>query len=156
MAKVVKSLMMITLDWRGWHNRSALSRVRTLLGIPWKSLNFNALKGVENCSRCRKVLEFQCLLYPTRFSSAEKEQTQKGLQDKELKLQSCCGRTKKGRLKTLFCTEWSPWKMGNVSLKVREKSLNFLFKNGYASWPSSICDNRAKFMQHYRGFTIKL
>ena len=47
-------------------------------------------------------------------------------------------------------------KMGNVSLKVREKSLNFLFKKGYAAWPSSICDNRAKFMQHYRGFTIKL
>ena len=41
------------------------------------------------------------------------------------KNRSCCGRTKKNRLKALFCTEWSPWKMGNVSLKVLEKSLNF-------------------------------
>ena len=27
--------------------------------------------------------------------------------------------------KVLFCTEWSPWKMGNKSLKALEKSLNF-------------------------------
>ena len=35
---------------------------------------------------------------------------------------------KRHRLKALFCTEWSPWKIGNVSLKAFEKSLNFLFR----------------------------
>ena len=44
---------------------------------------------------------------------------------------SCCGRTTKDRLKALFCTEWSPSKMGKVFLKVLEKSMNFLFQKGY-------------------------
>ena len=38
---------------------------------------------------------------------------------------SCCGRTKKDRLKALFCTEWSPSKMGKVFLKVLEKVHEF-------------------------------
>ena len=41
---------------------------------------------------------------------------------------------KRRRLKALFCTEWSPWKTDNVPLKVVEKSLNYLFKEGYEPW----------------------
>ena len=33
-----------------------------------------------------------------------------------------------------FFTEWRVLEMGNVSLKVLGKSLNFLFKKGYEPW----------------------
>ena len=42
----------------------------------------------------------------------------------------------------LFCTEWSPWIMGNVSLKVLEKSFNFVFKKGYETWDYNLVLNK--------------
>ena len=75
------------------------------------------LKVLENCSRGWKVLEFQCLLYPT-------QQTQRNLQDEIAHVVE-----ELERLKTLFCSEWSLWPVGNV-LETPWKSLNFLFKKG--------------------------
>ena len=61
-------------------------------------LNFKikiVLKVLENCSRGWKVLEFQCLLYPT-------QQTQRNLEDEIAHVVE-----ELERLKTLFCSEWS-------------------------------------------------
>ena len=38
------------------------------LESPWNlKWKFKALKVLENCSRCWKVVEFRCLLYPTQI-----------------------------------------------------------------------------------------
>ena len=98
---------------------------------PWKSFNFQiklkALKVLENCRRCWEVLEFQCYLYYSLIRTPkENKQTQKDLRDK-----SAHGVEELKKTRGSFFPEWSPWKMGYVSLTVLEKSLNFLFKKGY-------------------------
>ena len=94
------------------------------LHAPWKSLNFKIkIRGLKSPSKLQLVLESPWISVLTLFNPTNTERPSGWYC-------SCCLRSKKKprKLKALFCTEWSPWKMGNVSLKVPEKSLNFLFK----------------------------
>ena len=81
-------------------------------------LNFKikiALKVLENCSWGWKVLEFQCLLYPT-------QRTQRNLQDEIAHVLEELKKDSDSRL--FFCSEWSPWPVGNV-LETPWKVLEF-------------------------------
>ena len=77
------------------------------------------MKVLEIAVRAGKSLNFSANCIQSRFLSAYKEQTQKDLQDEiALVVEELRHRH---RLKALFFfTEWSPWKIGNVSLKVLE------------------------------------
>ena len=70
------------------------------------------MKVLEIAVRAGKSLNFSANCIQSRFLSAYKEQTQKDLQDEIALVVE--------ELRLFFFTEWSPWKIGNVSLKVLE------------------------------------
>ena len=100
-------------------------------------LNFKikiALKVLENCSRGWKVLEFQCLLYPT-------QQTQRNLQDEIAHVVQELKKDLDSRLFFALNGVLDQWEM---SLKVLEKSLNFLFKKR-SMWTLKIVNLQIRF-----------
>ena len=94
---------------------------------PWKSLNFK-IQGLENCSRCWKVLEYWCYLCPTQIL---KDLKGANIGRPSGQNCSCCGRTKKDTYSRLLLSlkgvlekwEMCPWKVLEFFLQKRARTL---------------------------------
>ena len=99
-------------------------RVRMYLESPWKSLlEFKNKNRLEGPWKLQPGLESPWISVFTLSNPANTKKPS-GWNC------SCCWRTKKRlyRLKALFCSEWSPWPVGNV-LETPWKVLEFFVQN---------------------------
>ena len=117
-----------------------ISRVCTYLKNPWQSLNFEiSVQDLESLWKLQSVLESPWISV-LALSNPDSQVTKRSKHKKtfRIKLLMLWKNLKWYRLKALFCTKWSPWKMGNVSLKCpwifcSKKSTNLVYPNHFKS-----------------------